>query len=281
MKKESIGYKFFKFCLFTFLMMVSAINYNVFINPTKTVAGGTNGISIILENIFDLNPSVTIFVISMTILTISFIFEHYEKAVTALYAAIIYPFFVTVTANASYLTEIKTVDVFIAVVFSGVIYGLVAGITTKLKMSQGGVVFVSQIISDNFKVSFSKVDFTINLIIVVAGGTIFGVKSIIYALIFLTASKLVIEKITTGTSKNKMFQIITYKEPEVKEYISNVLGVGCTTFGARGSDGKTKKTVIMTAVTNVDYFRLKEGIHAIDKDAFIVITDSYQVQGGK
>ena len=78
-----------------------------------------------------------------------------------------------------------------------------------------------------------------------------------------------------------MFQIISYKEPEVKEYISTVLGVGCTTFGAHGGYANKRKTVIMTAVRNSDYFKLKEGIHSIDKDAFIVITDSYQVEGGK
>ena len=78
-----------------------------------------------------------------------------------------------------------------------------------------------------------------------------------------------------------MFQIITTEEKQVKDYISNVIGAGCTTFGAHGSRGNKKKTVIMTAVRNSEYFKLKEAIHSIDKDAFIVITDSYQVHGGK
>ena len=280
MEKETLDYKFFKYSLFTFLMFLSAINYNMFINPTKTVAGGTNGVSIILEKLFNFTPSKTIFIISFIIILVAFMTKHYEEMGTALYAAVIYPFFVTITKNVEFLTEFKTEDMFIAVVFSGIIYGFVSGITSKLKMSQGGTILISQIVSDYFNTPLSKTNFTINLVVVLAGGTIFGVRTIIYALIYLFVSKIIIEKITTETSKNKMFQIITTEDKRVKEFIYNVIGAGCTTFGARGRKNK-KKTVIMTAVRNSDYFKLKEGIYSIDKDAFIVITDSYQVHGGK
>lgn len=281
MKTESIAYKFYKYSLFTFLMLLSAINYNMFINPAKIVAGGTSGISVILETLFGFNPSITIFILSAVLLVLSVLTKHYEEAGTALYATIIYPVFVTLTQNATYLLRIKTVDIFVVVISSAVISGLVSGITTNYKMSQGGSILLSQIIADKLKISLARVNFFVNLIIVIAGGAIFGIKSIIYALIFLTINKILIEKITIGTSKNKVFQIITTKEKEVKEYISDVLGVGCTTFGAYGGYGEKKKTVIMTAVTNTDYFRLKEGIHTIDEKAFMVITDSYQVEGGK
>ena len=89
------------------------------------------------------------------------------------------------------------------------------------------------------------------------------------------------DKITIGVSKKKMFQIVTTEEKAVKEYISEILGVGYTIFSAKGGFQNKRKTVIMTAIPTKDYFRLKEGIHEIDKEAFIVITDSYQVHGGK
>ena len=281
MKKESISYKFYKYSIFTFLMLMSAINYNLFINPAKIVAGGTSGISVILEDLFGFNPAITLFILSMVILGLSVLTKHYEEAGSALYAAIIYPFFVTITQNLNGILQIRTVDMFLIAIISAVITSIVNGVVTNYKMSSGGSILISQIIADKLRLSLAKVNFFVNLIIVVAGGTIFGIKSIIYASIYLMVNKIVMEKITIGSSKNKIFQIITVKETEVKEYISNVLGAGSTTFGVQGSFEERKKTVIMTAVTNSDYFKLKEGIHNIDKNAFIVITDSYQVQGGK
>ena len=44
---------------------------------------------------------------------------------------------------------------------------------------------------------------------------------------------------------------------------------------------KKKRKVIMTVIPNREYFRLKEGIKEIDKNAFFIVTDSYQVYGGE
>ena len=40
-----------------------------------------------------------------------------------------------------------------------------------------------------------------------------------------------------------------------------------------------KKKVLMTAIHNRDYYKLKEGIKLIDKSSFFIVTDSYQVYG--
>ena len=37
----------------------------------------------------------------------------------------------------------------------------------------------------------------------------------------------------------------------------------------------------MTVIPNREYFKLKEGIKAIDNQAFFIVTDSYQVYGGE
>ena len=40
------------------------------------------------------------------------------------------------------------------------------------------------------------------------------------------------------------------------------------------------KIVLMSVVPTREYYRLKEGIHNIDKNAFFVVMDSYEVKGG-
>ena len=128
MKAKITGYTFYKYSVITFLMLISAINFNMFINTTKTVSGGTNGISIIFEQLFDINPSISIFVLSSLILLITLLNKQYEQFISAAYASLIYPLFVSITANASRFIEIKSADIFIIVVFSGLISGVVSGI---------------------------------------------------------------------------------------------------------------------------------------------------------
>lgn len=281
MKAKITGYTFYKYSVITFLMLISAINFNMFINATKTVSGGTNGISIIFEQLFDINPSISILVLSSLILLITLLNKQYEQFLSAAYASLIYPFFVSITANASRFIEIRSADIFIIVVFSGLISGVVSGIICKYSMSQGGIILLSQIIAKKHKRSISSFNYMINLLIVIAGGFIFGTRSIVYAIVFLMANKIIMDKIIVGTSRQKMFQIITTEDQKVKDYITKEMGSGCTTFSVRGITGHKNKTVIMTAVTNRNYFRLKEAIRSIDSKAFFLVTDSYQVYGGK
>lgn len=281
MKAKITGYTFYKYSVITFLMLISAINFNMFINTTKTVSGGTNGISIIFEQLFDINPSISILVLSSLILLITLLNKQYEQFISAAYASLIYPLFVSITANASRFIEIRSVDIFIIVVFSGLISGVVSGIICKYSMSQGGIILLSQIIAKKHKRSISSFNYMINLLIVIAGGFIFGTRSIVYAIVFLMANKIIMDKIIVGTSRQKMFQIITTEDQKVKDYITKEIGSGCTTFSVRGITGYKNKTVIMTAVTNRNYFRLKEAIRSIDSKAFFLVTDSYQVYGGK
>ena len=42
-----------------------------------------------------------------------------------------------------------------------------------------------------------------------------------------------------------------------------------------------KHKVVLTVVPTREYYRVTEGIKTIDKDAFFVVTDSYEVVGGK
>lgn len=281
MKKETVDYKFYKYAVLTFMMFVAAINYNLLISPAKIVAGGVNGISVILESIFKFSPSVTILIISLAILFLALACSQYEIVASALYASVIYPFFVKITSVITEIIPLEYNDMMLIIIFSGMISGIVAGVTCKLNMSQGGIILISQILYKKFHISIAHTNLIINSIIVIVGGIVFGINNIMYALIFLYVSKIFTDKIILGTSQKKIFYIITTEQKKIENYIKNVLEAGYTIFNTKGGFMRRKQAVIMTTVPTRDYFKLKEGIHEIDDKAFIVITDSYQVKGGK
>lgn len=282
MKKESLDYLFYKYSVLTLLMFIGALNYRYFINPAKIVAGGTNGLTVLLTNTLNLNSGLVTLIISITILLFAIILKEYKLALSALYASIIYPFFVEITSSFPEIMALdKNVDMMIITIASAIITGVIGGLTCKLGLSQGGITLISQILYGKFKLSISKTNNIINATIVLAGGFIFGANNVMYALIFLYVNKLVMDRIMLGQSQKKMFYIITSEQQKVENYIKNELEVGCTIFKTKGGFLEKKRYVIMSTVSNGDYFKLKEGVHEIDKKAFMVITDSYQVKGGK
>ncbi|MDD6878799.1 MAG: YitT family protein [bacterium] len=283
MNNASKQFEFYKYCVLSFLMFISAINYNMLISPGHIVAGGSNGISIIINQFVSVESSLIIFLLSVGFLLVALAFGEHKLVLSSLYASLIYPFFVKLTSNLFGFIDINSTSMVVVAIFSGLISGLVSGTVYRFNIGQGGIFLISQIIGKKFKVSISKISFVINSIIVILGGFVFGITSILYAIIFLVASKISMDKVILGTSSKKLFQIITSKTEAVEDYIKNEIKSGYTIFNALGTTPTykdKKQIVIMTTIYTIDYFKLKEGIKSIDEDAFILITDSYQSKGG-
>ena len=76
---------------------------------------------------------------------------------------------------------------------------------------------------------------------------------------------------------------LTYKEREkaIKEYIIKHLHHNVTIFDVKGGFLEKKRKVLLSVIPSREYYKVTEGIKAIDKEAFFVVTDSYEVIGGK
>lgn len=271
---------FSRYFLLTISLFFSALSFNLLFLPTKIVAGGTGGLSIVTEHIFGWAPSIVILVASLILLLFSFIFLGIEKTSGTVVATIIYPFFVDLTAKFVDYIKIDTNDLILVAIFGGLIGGITSGITFKTGFSSGGLNIISQILYKYFHISISKSNFVINGIIVFIGGIYFGWNMVMYAIIVLYINSLMIDKVLLGVSSNKAFYIITNEDDKVKEYIIITLKHSVTVFDVKGGFKDSKRKVLMTVIPSREYYRLTEGIKLIDKDVFFVATDAYQVEGG-
>ncbi len=94
-------------------------------------------------------------------------------------------------------------------------------------------------------------------------------------------NRLVKDRVLLGISTNKAFYIVTNKEKEVKDYVIEKLKHNVTTFSVKGGFKENNRKAILTVVPSRDYFHLTEGIKLIDKEAFFVAMDAYEVEGAK
>jgi len=262
-------------------LLLSAIVYNVLLLPTNLVSGGVNGIGIITEYLYGIDPYITILFILTICAFLSFTFLGVERTFGTLVSCAIYPLFVKITSPLGSLVVVDTNDMFLITIFAGVLLGLSNGIIYKTGYSNGGFQIVSQILYKYFNISIAKTTMVINTIIVVTGGYIFGFTMVMYAIILLYISSIVIDKVLLGISNNKAFYIITTEDKKVKDYIINALHHSVTTFAVKGGFLEKRSNVLLAVVPSREYFKVTEGIKLIDKDAFFVVTDAYQVEGGK
>lgn len=277
LKKEDY---FYKYSILVITMFVAAINYNLFLRPLKIVAGGTNGLSIIVEKIFAIEPSTFILLFSIIVLILGYFTVGIKKASSALVASFVYPVFVDATEILTSFVSVSESDILVASVFSGILSGWVYGLTCKVDLSQGGITLINQILYEKFKLSISGTNFVINFVIILVGGYYFGITSVLCAIILLYVNSITIDKVMLGVSTHKYFYIITDKQLDIKNYILDELKSGVTLCDVKGGRENDDKSIMMVSVPNELYHKVTKKIKLIDKKVFFIATDSYQVIGG-
>ena len=118
-------------------------------------------------------------------------------------------------------------------------------------------------------------------LIVLSSGFFFGVNNMMYSIVILYIISLISDRVVLGISDSKVFYIVTAHDEEIKGYIIKYLNHGVTVFKGKGGFKRKNENVLMTVLPTKDYFRLKEGIKEIDKNAFFIVTDTYEVFGGE
>lgn len=257
-----------------------ALAFNLFMSPNNLVAGGVSGFSLILKHFFGLNPSTIISVANVFLIILSFLVLGKEKTKATILGSILFPIFVSLTEHLSTYISFKESEMILIAVFGGVLQGLGAGLIFRAGYSTGGTDILNMIVSKIFKISLGNSMFFTDGTIILIGAFVFGFNHLMYSLIILYLISTLTDKVVLGISDSKAFYIITSKEKEVKDFVINELKHGVTEFNAKGGFNSENQTVLMSVVPTREYYKLKEGIHNIDKNAFFVAMDSYEVKGG-
>ena len=280
MKKEWIN-KSYRIIILSISLVLNAILYNLFLLPLNLVVGGTNGVATITHYLYNFDPAVMLFLLSIACAIISFMYLGIRRTMGSLAACICYPLLVKLLSNIGNIIIIDPKDPLLLVIFAGTLSGVANGLMYRSGYSNGGFPVISQILLEKYKIPIAKSSLVINLIIVGIGSIFFGTNNALYAIIYLYINSLVLDRVLLGISNNKAFYIITSKEEEIRDYIINNLNHTITTFEVKGGFLKTKRNVLLTVIPSREYYRVTTGIKEIDKDAFFLVTDSYQVSGAK
>lgn len=277
-KKKKVGKRI---TMLVVSLFFSAIVYNLFLLPVNLVTGGAGGIATITNYVYGIDPALMILIVSITCALLSLMYLGPEVTAVTILASVLYPFFVKITEPLTDIIQMDYSDMFTITLFAGVLNGIANGIMYKTGYNNGGLPVISQILEKYCKIPIAKTSAVINITVVLIGGVFFGSTNVMYAIILIYLNSIIINKVLLGISNNKAFYIITSEEDQIKNYIISTLGHSVTVFDVKGGFLNKKNKVVLTVVPSREYYRVTEGIKIIDKDAFFVVTDAYEVVGAK
>lgn len=277
-KKKSLVKRIIEFVLGCFVVSIA---YNLFIAPIKLVPGGVGGIAIIVKGLTNIDNAITIFILNIFLLTLSYILLGKEKTRASILGSILFPIFVYLTEDINVWLQIDNSRLLLSAISGGIIFGLGAGLIFRAGFTTGGTDIVNQIISKYLKITIGKSMLLSDGLIVLLSSYFFGINHMLYSILVLYIISIISDKIILGISDSKMFLIVTEKDEQVKDYIIKKLGHTVTIFKGKGGYKREKDDVLMTILPTKDYYLLRDGIKKIDKEAFFIITDTYEVFGGE
>lgn len=271
--------KLIKIAVFVIGTFISALSYNLFFVPNNYVTGGVSGLAIIFNNLTGISVSKVVFFGNLMCVGLGYIFLGGKTSYSAVGAGL-YTLFVMLTENVSSAINFSFDNELLYVLAAGITNGIGEALVYRLGYSTGGTSIIALILVKKLKVQLGKISRIMSFIVMALGGFIFGYTMIMYALIIVVISTFIIDKITLGISDSKMFYIQTSKIDGVSSFIMEVLGSGITEFNIKGVySGKSQK-MLMCVVPTEKYVNLKSAIKEIDPEAFIVVSDCYEVLGG-
>ena len=253
-----------------------AVSLNFFLEPNTIAPGGVTGLAIIIKKITGVPVYITNLVINIPLFIIGILTLGKAFGAKTLYATVALSFFLKIVPY-----EVVTHDLLLASLFGGVLSGIGLGIVFKFGGTTGGTDLAGAILNKFFPtLSTSGFMMSIDLcVVVIAGIANKKVETSLYSIIALYISVKVIDLVLEGIGYAKGCLIITDKPEEISEVLMRDLDRGVTLFKGKGMYSKKEKDVLLCAVNRSQFVRLKEIVGLVDKDAFVMVTEIFEVLG--
>lgn len=256
--------------------IIMAIAINLFLDPNTIAPGGVTGLAIVIKKITGIPIDITNLVINIPLFILGIIILGKSFGAKTLYATVALSLFVRLAPKT-----IATSDMLLAAVFGGVLMGIGLGIVFRFGGTTGGTDLAGAILSNKLKI-FSTAGFMMMIdfcVVAISGISERSLETALYSLIALYILVKVIDIMLEGLGYAKAFFIISNKPDELGKTILAQINRGVTVLKGRGMYTGMDRDVLLCVVNRSQLTKLKEVVYAVDKSAFVMVTDIHEVLG--
>ena len=255
--------------------LITAVAFQVFLLPNDIVSGGVSGLSIIANNLYNLDPAIFQYSVNIPLLILCFVLLGKAAGYTTILGSLLLPFYLMFLGDLDPLTH----DPFLAAVFGGVFTGLGLGIVFRAKATTGGTSVIVQLLYQFAHLQLGISTVIVDGFVIFLALVVFNPETVMYSLISLFLISRTIDLVQLGFNRNKNIFIISDSPQEIKREVLHTLERGVTNLGVRGGYGNTEKDMLMVVIQEREFTLLKETVLEVDPDAFVVAMSASEVLG--
>lgn len=232
-----------------------------------------SGIAILLGMLTPFDIGIVNFLLNVPLL----ILGYYKLGKTIIFNTMIC---VSALSFFLYIVPVITIadNLLLSSIAGGVFGGIGIGLILKYSGTSGGLDIIAIIISRASNISVGMLLTGMNGIIVLISGAIFDWNIALYTMLSIYLTGRVIDTIHTNHIKLTM-QIVTSKGEPIREALIASIYRGITVMEGYGGYTKENKQILMMVVTRYETMQIKKIVRKYDKQAFINIYETVEVDG--
>lgn len=261
-------------------IILASLGLKMFLLPNGFLDGGVTGIAILLSELFNVNISVLLLIVSIPFLVLAWFTltkRIFIKSILSIIGLAIFIYFENFTA--------VTDDKLLIAIFGGLFLGAGIGITIKNGAVLDGSEILGIFINERLGISIGKVILGFNAILFAATALLLSVEVAMYSILTFLVTAKIIDLMIEGFEDYVGLMIVSEHSAEIEEKLNKIIGAGTTSYkGARGYGKRgiqeEGKDIIHTVINRIDIRRTYNLIDKIDKKAFIIEFDVNRIQGG-
>ena len=256
---------------------VISIGISLFLLPNQLSSGGIAGIGTIIYYLLKIPMGTTIILLNIPLFLISILKIGKSFFVKSLIGTISLSTFIDCLDKFKPLTQ----DRFLACIYGGIIIGVGTAIILKVNSSTGGTDMVTYI-AKKYKPSIRTGNIIVIIDIIIVTLNMFFFREIeigLYSGIAIYLMGKIIDILFEGIDFTKLIFIVSKKSEEIAEKIGKSIERGTTGIYGKGMYTNEEILILMCAVTRRDVSKVTEIAKKIDKNSFIIITNSREVLG--
>ncbi len=267
-----------QFLMIEMATMLFAFSIGLFILPGKVLTGGVAGIATLLKPYIAISEDYLVIIINTLLFIIGSILLGKEFFLNTLVYSVSYPFMLLLVTR--HLPPIS-IDPLLAALYGGLIGGVAIGIMFRNGGSSGGVDVIALVMEKYFRIRPSNTVMVVDALTVIAGLYVYGFNSVLIGLLSVYMLSFAMDQTINMYRgiEGKKFEIISDKYEEINEAILKKIDRGTTILNGVGGYSHQERKVLMAVVSNEQLSEVKKVVDEIDPNAFVIISDTKDVNG--
>ncbi|WP_153122578.1 YitT family protein [Peribacillus tepidiphilus] len=259
-------------CIFGF----GLVHFNM---QNNLAEGGFTGITLILYQLFDINPSYTNLILNIPLFFIGWKFLGRNSFLYTMIGTVALSFWLWIFERYQFEINLHN-DLMLVALFAGGFIGIGLGIIFRYGGTTGGVDIIARLAQQYIGWSMGKTMFLFDAaVITLSLLTYLDYREGMYTLVAVFVGTRVIDFMQEGSYSARGAMIISERNDEIADKIMNEMGRGVTVLKGYGSFTKNEREVLYCVVGKNEIVRLKNAITSVDPHAFVSVTFVHDVLG--